>query len=153
MARFAPRLESGRRMPDSARPESAASAFRARRGGTLLPLAALLAACVLFGARQRLFDAFIPPVGGPPAVVLEREATLEAGGGLYLSRISVSNTGDADLSRLRVEGVVTDESGRTERSEIRFDHVPTGSRLRGDLFFTIDPARHPPRLRVIDEAP
>ncbi len=90
--------------------------------------------------------------GAAPPVAVTQETALHVGGGLYLSRVSVANPGGSDLRRLRVEGVITDDSGRTERSSVRFEHVPGHSRLAGDLFFTIDPARHPPRLGVRREA-
>ena len=84
----------------------------------------------------------------PPEIRLRVNSVQPAGQG-YLVRFEAANAAQSTASAVEVEGRL-EEGGRVvEASRVRFDYVPRGSRQRGGLWFTRDPAQYQLSLRVL----
>ncbi|MDJ0386771.1 hypothetical protein QMO56_01480 [Roseomonas sp. E05] len=84
----------------------------------------------------------------PPDVHLRVEAVQPSGGG-YLVRFEAVNRAQATASAVEVEGRLEEGGRLAEASRVRLDYVPRGSRQRGGLWFTRDPAQFRLSLRVL----
>ncbi|MXP63748.1 hypothetical protein E0493_10350 [Roseomonas sp. M0104] len=84
----------------------------------------------------------------PPDIRLRVEAVQPASQG-WLVRFEAANPAQSTASAVEIEGRLEAEGRLVEASQVRFDYVPRGSRQRGGLWFTHDPAQYRLSLRVL----
>jgi uncharacterized protein (TIGR02588 family) len=82
-----------------------------------------------------------------PHVTVRTEAVLPLNPG-YLVQIRAVNQGGTTAAQVTVEGRLTGENERVERSETILDYVPSHASRKGGLFFSQDPRKYPLQLRA-----
>jgi len=84
----------------------------------------------------------------PPEIELRVSAVRPAGQG-YLVRFEAANAASSTAAAVEVEGRLEEDGRLVEASRVQLDYVPRGSRQRGGLWFTHDPAQYRLSLRVL----
>ncbi len=105
----------------------------------LVIVVAILAAL----AHRAVFTADTPPKITITVLAIEAQ---QSG---YLVRTRVTNGGTMTAAQVVIEGVVTIESEREERSQVTIDYVPAGSERIAGLMFSMDPRRGQLQVRTV----
>ncbi|HWX50458.1 MAG TPA: TIGR02588 family protein [Roseomonas sp.] len=84
----------------------------------------------------------------PPDIRLRVESVRPAGEG-YLVRFEATNMAQSTAATVEIEGRLEEGGRSVEVSRVQLDYVPRGSRQRGGLWFTRDPAQYRLSLRVL----
>lgn len=77
---------------------------------------------------------------GPPSPVIEVGSAEAGADGRWHVALQVTNAGQGPAADLQLSGTLRGAAGEVvERSEVRIDHLPGGSRRGAGLFFQHDP--------------